>query len=188
MPQRHPEHQVKGVWFVSGQAYLRRELPSDQYAQLLAALPQGHRGIVDAPLPSEWYPEAIAADFQRAWFDVAAGGDERTFERMIAAASGEGVNRFFRALARVATARFLIKQAPTIWKHLRKGPASVAVEDHGGRMVVRYRGFPFFEDPLYATVFPVQVAALVTVATGKTAPTRIIDHTSTSLDTEIDLP
>jgi hypothetical protein len=188
MPPRHPEHQVKGVWFVSGQTYLRRELPSDAYDQFLASLPPGHQAIVEAPLPSEWYPEAVAADFQRAWFDVAAGGDERTFERMIAAASGEGVNRFFRALARVATARFLIKQAPTIWKHLRRGPATVAVEDAGERMIVRYRGFPFFEDPLYATVFPVQVATLVTVATGKAAPTRILDRTSTSLDTEVELP
>ncbi|MFW6067208.1 MAG: hypothetical protein ACOC97_02640 [Myxococcota bacterium] len=187
MSPKHPEHQVKGVWFVSGEAYLRATLPSGEYDRLLASLPAQARSALESPMPSEWYPESAAADLQRAWFEVAAGGSEAEFARMIAAASEHGLNRFFRALARVATGRFLIKQAPGIWKHLRRGPATVRVEDQGGSMVVRYARFPFFEDRLYATVFQVQLATLVRVATGTTPSTRILDMTATSLDTEIDL-
>lgn len=172
---------------MSGQAFLRETLPVERYEQMLAALVPDDRQTVTSPMPSAWYPESTAADFQRAWFDVGAGGDEPAFEHMIATASEQGVNRFFRALARVATPRFLIKQAPTIWKHLRRGPATVAVEERGSRMVVRYGRFPFFEDPLYRRVFPLQVATLVKVATGTAPPTRVLDFTKTSLDTEIDL-
>ncbi|MFW6051185.1 MAG: hypothetical protein ACODAU_08420 [Myxococcota bacterium] len=188
MHPRHPDHQIKGVWFIAGTDYLRSALPQSRWQALVEAVPEPYRPILEAPLTSEWYPEDAAAHFLNAWLQVAAKGDRRRFQQMVAEGSEQGVGRFFRAIARLASPRFVIKQTPTIFKHQRRGPARVEVQDEGERMVVQYRAFPFLADPIYPLTFTAQLGALLHATTGHRPVARVLHHTDSTMDVEVPLP
>jgi hypothetical protein len=187
MATRYPEHETKGVWFIAGRSYLHAKLGPEGYRNLLNAMPADYREVADAPLPSMWYPEDAAAAFLRAWLEVGAGGDRTAFATMVGEASEAGVGRFFRAIGSMASARFLLRRTPTIFKQMRRGPASVSTEDRDMDVVVRYHAFPFLEDDVYATCFPVQLAALVHATTGTTVETRVLERSTSSLTVAVQL-
>ena len=81
-----------------------------------------------------------------------------------------GVSRFFRVLLRLSTPGFVLRQVPTMWRHIRRGRGEVRVREEDGAFVLEYSDFPWFADPLYEHLTVGSVRALVRIATGK-APT-----------------
>jgi hypothetical protein len=198
METKHPEHRIKGLWFIAGTSYLRGALSEARFARFAEAMPAPFRDVVERPLPSEWYPEHAAACFLNAWLDVGAEGDGRRYERMVREASEQGMSRFFRAMARLSSWRFVLRRTPTIFKHLRSGPARVRVEDvedvenvedaeaRDGGVLVHYERFPFLDDPIYTLTFPAQLGALVSSATGDRAPrVAVVGSSADSLTVEV---
>jgi hypothetical protein len=187
MQPRYPEHETKGVWFIAAKTHLEEALPASRYDTLLASLPPAYREVVESPLASEWYPEDAAASLLQAWLAIGAEGDKQRFTEMIAQASEAGVGRFFRAIATIASPRFLLRRTPTIFKQMRRGPAQLTVEDRDVDVVARYVDFPFLEDEVYALCFPAQLGVLARTATGTPVRTRILEHTRSSLTVSIEL-
>ncbi|MFW5877444.1 MAG: hypothetical protein ACOCXM_11965 [Myxococcota bacterium] len=187
MTIRHPEHEIKGLWFIAGQSYLSANLDPSVFQQFARALPPEFREVAEAPMASTWYPEDAAAHFLRAWLEVPAEGNRQRFRQMVGEASEQGLNRFFRAIARLASQRFLLRQTPTIFRQLRRGPATVTVEESDAGMVVHYRDFPFLDDPVYEDTFPAQLGALLHATTGDWPNTRVLDKAPNRMRVEVRL-
>lgn len=178
-------HEVKGVWFITARAEVESTFGRDALEVLVESVPAPHRKVIAEPLTSEWYPEeALQACLRSLRMDLMRGESAR-FGRFLEGCTERGVGTFFSALLRISTPRFVLSQVPTMWRHIRRGPGHVEVE-HGEReTTLRYRAFPFFDDPIYEELTVASVGAVVRVCT-RTDPditvARVTDH---SLDLRV---
>ena len=169
------EHEVKGVWFVTARQEVEASFGADALEVLVASVPAAHRNAIAEPIASAWYPEeALKACLHSLRLDLVGGGAGR-FGTLLERCTERGMGKFFSALVRAASPRFLIGQVPTMWDRIRRGPAFVEVEHGVGESLLRYRAFPYFDDPVYEQLTVCSVRALVRLCT-KTEPELAVEH------------
>lgn len=86
----------------------------------------------------------------------------------------------------MSSAAFVLRRAPTLYGVIRRGPATLTVDQAEGRSHLAYRQFPFFDDELYRHYFRGLLRGLVRRALGRTPEVRIVGWGPDSLDVEID--
>ena len=72
-----------------------------------------------------------------------------------------------------------------MWRQIRRGAGRVEVETLPGRCLIRYREFPYFDDPNYVLLTRGSLEALTRLCTGKPVVARIVAQDASSLDVEI---
>jgi hypothetical protein len=70
---------------------------------------------------------------------------------------------FFRLLMRLGSPTLVLRKAPAMWNHIRRGAGHVAVEANEAGGVLRFTEFPYFRDLHYRLLTIGAVRALVTV-------------------------
>lgn len=182
------EHQIKGTWFISGHRYLEEVAGRESLDRMLAALDPAVRPIVADPLASQWYPEEASLEMLNAFLSALCGGDVQKYDALIEDMTVFGIGRFFRALLKLTTTEFVLRQVPTFWRQLRRGPGHVAVEKIGEIHRVSYTNFPFCEYDVYRVCFRAQLRALLLASVGERPECRIASFGPTHLNVDIRLP
>jgi hypothetical protein len=168
--------EVKGIWFVTLQHFLTDALGAEGFARVVRAVPEPHRDALEAPLTSSWYPEEALQAALHAVHDAAAHGDRIRYTALVEGATQHAISRFFRALLRATTARFLLKQIPTMWRRIRLDATRFRVDVDAEGVTVRYDGFPYFDDPLYRWMAIGSVRGIARLATRDPVHVEEQDH------------
>ena len=166
--------EVKGSWFVTGQRVLASR-PDSVRDAVRAALPPEARGPFDGPLASEWYPEETLQAVLSALYDVVAEGEPERFEELMEETVEHGIHRFFSVVLKLSRPGFVLRQIPTMWKMIRRGPGHVRVEGAPGGSHVRYADFPFFADMHYRVLTRASIRVLLRQAGVRPAEVRVED-------------
>lgn len=172
---------MKGAWFVAARAWLESRGSLEATAR---ALTPDVRKVLLEPIPAVWYPEPVLQASLAALRDVVAP-ERAQFVEAMDACTAIGISRFFRALLRVASPGFVLRQVPTMWRHVRRGDGHVAVEAGDGRGTIRYSQFPFFADDNYRLLTEGSLRAVVRTCTGRDPRVTLVRATNDSLDVEI---
>jgi hypothetical protein len=173
--------EVKGAWFVSARAWLEEQGKLHEVARALDD--EAKRTLLD-PIPGHWYPEAsLQSALASMRANVAKGREEMV--DAIDACTVIGISRFFRALLRMASPGFVVRQVPTMWKQIRRGAGHVEVDATNGRARVMYSQFPYFSDENYRWLTEGSLRAVVRTCTGQNPRVLIARATSDSLDVDI---
>jgi hypothetical protein len=181
-------HEVKGAWFVTTHAYVTESHGRPRLDAVAERLPPDVRPTLIDPIASQWYPEEHLQALLHALMDELARGDHDRFLQEIRGASEQGIHRFFRALVRLSSPSFILRQAPTTWKVLRRGPGTMASHPVPDGTVIHYRAFPFYDDEHYRLMTLGTVGALVELSTGSPVPVTITRHTHDELDMHVQHP
>jgi hypothetical protein len=173
--------EVKGAWFVAARAWLEERGALSTIAREVDD--ETRRALVE-PIPGQWYPESSLQSALGAMRTYVAPRREE-FVDALDACTVIGISRFFRALLRVASPGFVVRQVPTMWKHIRRGAGQVSVEATEGRARVMYREFPYFADDNYRILTEGSLRAVVRTCTGQNPRVLIMRATNESLDVDI---
>lgn len=150
--------EVSGAWFVSMRNWARRQ-PSDLDQEIQDRMPNYARIYRDAS-HNEWYEEDALGELFCALYDH-CGRNDAAFLELSRVLAEEGVGRFFRSLLGLTSVRFLMRQAPTMWKRLRRGDTTTfAVEPSAEGTVLRYVGFPWLARDEYMVAMAGTLLAL----------------------------
>jgi hypothetical protein len=178
-------HEVKGVWFVTTKAYVEEAHGLERLRAVAERLQPNVRKVLEEPMASEWYPEEHLQALLHALNDELAKGDPERFMREVRGASEKGLHRFFRALVRLSTPSFILRQAPTTWKVLRRGPGTMRSFPVADGTAIEYRRFPYYYDELYRLMSIATITALVEICAGGPVPVTITRWTSDELDMHV---
>lgn len=179
-------HEIKGSAFVTLRRQISAARGDEAWNELVARVPEPHRKAVRDATASEWYPEETHAAVLTALFETAAQGDVEKLETIVDEATTLGLQTFARAILAMSSPAFVIRRCPTLWSVIRRGPATLRVEQpEAGLSRLHYEGFPFFDDRLYRHYFRALLGAIVRPALRRAPVVRIVAHTTTTLDVEI---
>lgn len=173
--------EVKGAWFVAARAWLESRGSLEATARALK--PDAREALLQ-PIPAAWYPEPVLQASLTALRDVVAP-ERAQFVAAMDACTAIGISRFFRALLRVASPGFVLRQVPTMWRHIRRGDGHVAVEAGDGRGTIRYSQFPYFADDNYRLLTEGSLRAVVRTCTGREPRVALVRATNDALEVEI---
>ena len=168
--------EVKGLWFVALQQYLRDAHGERELERVVQGMPAQYQAALRAPLTSSWYPEAALQSALAAAYTSTARANDQIFMELIEGVTEHGISRFFRVLLRMATPEFVLKQVPAMWRHGRRGQGKVEVSVAPDVVTVLYTEFPYFDDRRYRLLTEAMLRALVRVGSKRTAVVRIDDH------------
>jgi hypothetical protein len=177
--------EVKGLWFTVGRRYVLENFGQDALDEVTAHMGAEHGAVVTTALPSEWYPEATLQRTLAALNVVLAKKNPAEFVRMTEEASLLGIHHFFRALLRIVPPALMLRKIPTMWSIMRRGPAHVEVETGPSGGVVRYSGFPYFDDTLYRLLTKGAIQSMMTLCGTRDAQVELVKHTSDTLTVEV---
>lgn len=152
---------MKGVWFVTARQEVAETFGPEALEVLVASVPAPHRAVVAEPLASAWYPEEALQACLRSLRLELVGGQPMRFQELLERSTERGMGRFFSALIRLSSPRFVLGQVPTMWRHIRRGPGFVEVAHGEGESWLRYRDFPYFDDPIYEELTVCTVRSVV---------------------------
>jgi len=156
--------EVRGIWFVTARRYMQEHGFGDEWFEALAArLDQRYKGVFLAPDSAEWYPERALQQALGAMHAVMAEGRDDAFVDVMEECTILGINQFFRLLMRLGSPALVLRKAPAMWNHIRRGAGSVAVEANDAGAELRFTEFPYFRDPNYRLLTVGVTRALVTV-------------------------
>lgn len=159
-------------------------LPPGALPRVLARMSPAHREALREPIASTWYPEEALQDALAALRAELELGPDQFIEAMDAC-TVIGTTRFFRALLRMATPLFVLRQVPSMWRVVRRGAGGVEVEGTDEEARVRYRDFPYFDDENYRLLTIASLRAVVRTCTER-APTVTLERwSSSSLDARV---
>ncbi|MGZ3420851.1 MAG: hypothetical protein ACXWUG_11715 [Polyangiales bacterium] len=173
--------EVKGAWFVAARAWLDER---GALGAIARELDEDARRALLEPLPGHWYPESSLQNSLAAMRTYVAPSREEYVDALDAC-TVIGISRFFRALLRVASPGFVVRQVPTMWKQIRRGAGHVAVDSANGRARVSYTAFPYFADENYRLLTEGSLRAVVRTCTGKNPRVLISRATDDALDVDI---
>lgn len=176
--------EVKGAWFIAARAWLTERENPFALERIVHAMPQEHRDALRDPIPSSWYPEEALQTALRALRDV-LDLDAARFVDVMDACTVIGTSRFFRALLRVATPSFVLRQVPVMWGRIRRGAGRVEVDDTGTEALLRYREFPYFADEHYRLLTVGSLRAVVRTCTGRDPDVTVVRWTPDALDVRV---
>lgn len=185
MDRRGDGHEVKGSAFVTVARWLQRDADRDDLARYLAALGDATRDRVRDATATQWFPESVHAEVLHVVFEVLAAGELPRFEQIIAECTTLGVQRFAKLVLSMSSPAFVLRRCPTLWTVLRRGPASVDVDQDGPRTVLHYRGFPYFDDRLYRHYIRALLGALVRPSLGRDPTVELVGHGADWLDVAV---
>jgi hypothetical protein len=168
--------EVKGLWFVALQQYLRDAHGDAELERVAEAMPARYRAVLRAPLTSSWYPEEALQSALSAAYASTARANDQDFMALIEGVTEHGISRFFRVLLRMATPEFVLKQVPAMWRHGRRGLGTVTVSVLPKVVTVSYAEFPYFDDRRYRLLTEAMLRTLVRVGSKRPAHVRIDDH------------
>jgi len=182
----YPFHEIKGTAFVTLVRWARQcPRPAGAYDALLDGLsPEDRRAILGA-LPSDWFPEELHVRAMRALAENVARGNLAEYERFIAECTKIGMASFARLVLTMASPSFVVRRMPALRNVLRRGPGTLAVEQHDGVSELRYRGFPYFDEVVYRHYFRALLGALVEPALGARPDVQIVAYGHDWLDARI---
>lgn len=173
--------EIKGAWFVAARAWLdERGLLESAAASLRPEV----RAVLLEAIPASWYPETTLQEAMSGVRPVIA----RTPEQFVDAMDGctvIGTSRFFRAMLRLASPAFVLRQVPTMWRHIRRGEGRVEVSVDNGRARITYSDFPFFADENYRLLTEGSLRAVVRTCTGRDPRVSVQRITNDSLTVEV---
>lgn len=180
------DSEVKGVWFVSARAYLVQRFGDEGVRRVAEGMPTArYRGALVDPLPSSWYPEDALSEALDSMLVGAASGDELRFLGMMRDCTDIGINRFFKAVARLTSPAFMLRRVPTMWSHIRRGAGQVEVHVREPAVVIEYSQFPYFARRTYQLMTEGSLSALMRVCTGHLPEIRVTDVGTSHLTVEI---
>ena len=168
-------YEVKGIWFVSARDYVAQELGGAALDAFIAAMPERHRDTLTDALHSSWYPEDALADMLATIHEHLARGSDDAALDLLRNMSTFGVGRFFKLLLSLSSAGFAMRNVPTLWARMRRGPAQVAVRIEPNAASVQTRTFPYVARPAYPIMIRATLEA-VCHATGATGARAVLDE------------
>lgn len=178
--------EVKGVWFVTAKSYLLGQRGPEAVEWVAERLDPAFRNAMLEPLTSGWYPERALAQGLDGMREVLGAVDDEVFCRIMRECTEIGVNRFFRALLRSSSPEFVLRQIPTMWRHIRRGQGRVDVERAPGGTLIHYSDFPWFEDVNYRLLVKGSLGAIVAIAARRLPPVDISGYGSDWLDARVE--
>ena len=183
------ENQVKGFAFEVLRLHMIEQFGFPRLDEAMNALARHTREILDEPDINEWYSESeMRRILHVVHSELADRSDERYLELMRGVTTAS-INRFFRMILGLASGRFVLRNIPTFWKRLRRGPASVRTEQlDDGRVLIHYEDFRYCRDPIYRLLSIANCQAAAFAATKKLPVASVERHggTSMTLSFEVD--
>lgn len=155
------EFTVKGAWFVVARDFVllqRDQAAVDAVGRYVTA---EHRDTWLDPMTSAWYPEQALQEAFVGLHQVVADGSAAAFEEICAECTRRALSRFFTAVLSLSTPSLVLKSVPTMWRAIRRGPATVEVRQVEGGSEIHYGAFPFFGDLLYRRMTVGSLTALI---------------------------
>lgn len=178
--------EIKGVWLVTAKSWVLGQRTVAELNAVARHVDPAMRSALTDPLPSEWYPEETLQQVLRGMRSVLAEDSDSRFLELMRQCTRIGVNRFFRALLRLGSAQFVLRQVPTMWRQIRRGTGRVEVETESNRIQLRYRDFPYFDDPNYRLLTLGSLGAVVELCTSSQPSVSLGAHGSDWLDVAIE--
>lgn len=179
--------QVKSLTFATMRSFAPKYLGSDQYDAVRRRIGVQTRALLDGAEPGHWIPEAAMREVLTAIHEGPLAGDDDGFVRFARALAHEGITRFMRIFLSLASARFVLKRVPVVWKRLRRNAGEVVVEVEGDRVAICYEGFPYFGTATYRLLSLANCQALAHAATRRFPSGTIADWSDDTLRLEFDL-
>lgn len=176
MTVSEPTHLVKGNVFVTVREWLVREHGESAYADLLDAMPAAHAAEVREPMPSIWHPEEVHQSMLHALNQVFCDRDPERYREAIAELTILGVHKFARLVLQMSSNAFVLRRLPTLWRIIRRGPATTEIEQQRGLTRIRYGSFPFYGDELYRTYILGVLTGIVRISAGVDPDATVVTH------------
>jgi hypothetical protein len=174
-------HQIRASWVLTARRLIEEERPC-ALAAVTRYLPEEHSHVLDDALPGDWYPEEVLSGLLLGLYEVIAEGDTRAFEALLERAVALGIHRFFSAVLKLSSARFVLARVPTLWDLSRRGPAHVKVERHAEGTLVCYREFPYFGLERYRLLTRASIRVLLRQTGIDTPHVAIVKSSDTMCD------
>jgi hypothetical protein len=181
------ESEIKGVWLVTARSWVLHHHGSSMLERIAGHIEPELRSALTDPLTSTWYPERVLAQALKGLREEVAHGSADEFRTVMESCTALGVSTFFRVLLRLSSPRFVLRQVPTMWRQIRRGSGRVEVTDENGKITIRYREFPWFDDVNYRLLTVGSLTALLRVCTRRTPRIRIQAHGIDWLDIVVDV-
>ena len=174
---RVTEQLVKGLTFQTARRHMREVYGDDAWELLMTSLPRRTRDLFETAETTEWYPESELRRFIHAVHEQLAAGDDARFREIARGLALAGINRFFRMIIGLTSARFVLRKVPTIWGRLRAGPARLTTSiAEDGRVLVHYDDYRYCRDPIYRQLSIANCQALVVAATGEVPEAEVLGY------------
>ena len=174
-----PRSEVRGIWFTTARRYILERGGEEWIDAMAVRLDRSYRDVFLAPDASEWYPERALQQALGAMHAVIAGGLDDVFVDAMEECTLLGINQFFRLLMRLGSPTIVLRKAPAMWNHIRRGAGHVDVDADEAGGELRFTRFPYFRDLHYRLLTIGVTRALVTVC-GRPRP--LIDVASFDWD------
>lgn len=185
-----PSSSASGSWALpwldarNGAASPEPLLPAGVLTRVLARMQPAHRAALEEPIASTWYPEEALQDTLGALREGLSLGADAFMDAMDAC-TVIGTTRFFRALLRMATPLFVLRQVPSMWRVVRRGAGLVEVESAVDEARLLYRDFPYFADENYRLLTLASLRAVVRTCTERDPSVTLERWSSTSLEARV---
>jgi hypothetical protein len=179
------QSEVKGIWFDSARGWLTRHHDPSVLQRIERRVPSPYRGILVDPLTSQWYPEAALAEMLAALRAELTDGSEASFVQLIEQITLDGVGRFFRLVLALASPSFVLRKVPVLWARMRRGAGRVEVAAAAGAVRLRYREFPWFDDPNYRLMTVGTLVGICKAAGARTPQVTVVDWAPDALDVDV---
>ena len=179
--------QVKSLTFATLRSFAPKYLGLEPYDAVRGRIGVETRALLDDAEPGSWIPETAMHEVLTAIHEGPLAGDDDGFVRFARALAHEGITRFMRIFLSLASARFVLKRVPVVWKRLRRNAGEVVVTVEGERVGIRYEGFPFFGTATYRLLSLANCQALAHAATSRFPVGTIADWSEDTLLLEFDL-
>lgn len=173
---------VKGLTFGTIRTYLIENHGEAGWEAFLAKLPRRSRTLLNECEFTEWYPETELRRIIHALHEHLAEGDDERFMELCRGIALAGISRFFRMVLTLASAKFVLRNIPTFWKRLRRGPARVTVETVSDSLIkIHYSDYRYCRDPLYRLLSLANCQAGVYAATKQIPKSEVESWTGDSM-------
>ena len=175
--------EVKGLTFGTIRSYLIETHGQAKWDALMDKLPlRTHRLYADIQ-STEWYPETEMRRLVHAIAEHYVPDDEEAFLALFRGVAAAGISRFFRMILTLASGQFVLRNIPTFWRRLRRGPASLTAKQSGSAVRIHYDDFRYCRDPLYRllSIANCQAAALASCGKIPKASVEVWDRHSMTL-------
>lgn len=157
--------EVKGIWFLVAREQLEQQFGAAGFQDVLDAMPAEFQHALREPLASSWYAEEALQEALRAMRHTLVP-DADDCRALLFSCTQRGVGRFFRAMMRLSSPHFVLRQVPTMWKHIRRDRARIDVSLGPEISYVTYSRFPYFSDENYRLLVEGSLRALLEPSVG----------------------
>ena len=168
-------HQVKGIWLVAARAAVSDQFGVATLDRMEGAYSGRYHRALRQPVASSYYPEDALQDALQLLDETVTRGDDEKFRTTIRHATSHAVSTVFRVFLRASTASFILRQVPTLWREVRRGPAKVKVTPGDGGATLDYSEFPYFDDRRYLLLTQATIEELLFLCTKRRPAVTISD-------------